>query len=63
MVLIPGIGFMPDQYGHNTPEKEARLLYVAMIRAIEQLILSCDRCSEFTNRLEAALGKVAAKVI
>ena len=61
VVLIPGIGFMPHEY--NTPEEEARLLYVAMTRAIEQLILTCDRPLEFTNRLEMALGKVAAKVI
>ncbi|WP_265277666.1 3'-5' exonuclease [Nostoc sp. KVJ3] len=47
---------MPHQY--NTPEEEARLLYVAMTRAIEQLILTCDRSSEFTTRLEAVLGKV-----
>ncbi|MBD2525643.1 NERD domain-containing protein [Nostoc sp. FACHB-133] len=59
VVLIPGIGFMPDQYGHATPEEEARLLYVAMTRAIEQLILTCDRSSQFTSRLETALGKVA----
>jgi len=25
--------------------------------------MTCDRSSEFTNRLETALGKVAAKVI
>ncbi|WP_138504407.1 DEAD/DEAH box helicase [Nostoc sp. PA-18-2419] len=53
VVLIPGVGYMPHQY--NTPEEEARLLYVAMTRAIEQLIMSCDRSSEFTNRLETAL--------
>ncbi|MCF2152165.1 hypothetical protein IQ276_038415 [Desmonostoc muscorum LEGE 12446] len=46
----------------NQPEEEARLLYVAMTRAIEQLIMSCDRSSEFTSRLETALSKVAAKV-
>jgi hypothetical protein len=62
VVFIPGIGYMPDQYGHGTPEEEARLLYVAMTRAMEQLIMSCDRSSEFTTRLETALGKVAAKV-
>nr|MDZ8286050.1 3'-5' exonuclease [Nostoc sp. ChiSLP01] len=61
VVLIPGVGYMPHQY--NTPEEEARLLYVAMTRAIEQLILTCDRSSEFTSRLETALEKVAAKVI
>lgn len=60
MVLIPGIGFMPDQYGHGTPEEEARLLYVAMTRGIEQLTLTSDRSSEFTNRLETTLGKMAA---
>ncbi|MHC5726439.1 MAG: 3'-5' exonuclease, partial [Nostoc sp.] len=49
VVLIPGIGFMPHEY--NTPEEEARLLYVAMTRAIEQLIMTCDRPSEFTTRL------------
>ncbi|MBD2518283.1 hypothetical protein H6G93_25585 [Nostoc sp. FACHB-973] len=27
-----------------------------------QLIMSCDRSSEFTSRLETALSKVAAKV-
>lgn len=58
VVLIPGIGFMPDQYGHGTPEEEARLLYVAMTRAIEQLILTSDRSSEFTSRLETVLGKL-----
>lgn len=61
VVLIPGIGFMPDEYGHGTPEEEARLLYVAMTRAVEQLILSCDRSSEFTSRLETVLKKVAVK--
>jgi len=56
--LIPGVGYMPHQY--NTPEEEARLLYVAMTRAMEQLILSADACgelrlrsSQFTSRLEA----------
>nr|MDZ8061242.1 3'-5' exonuclease [Nostoc sp. EkiNYC01] len=56
VVGIPGIGYMPNEY--NTPEEEARLLYVAMTRAIEQLILTCDRSSDFTSRLETALGKV-----
>ncbi|MEH2408400.1 3'-5' exonuclease [Nostoc sp.] len=70
VVLIPGIGYMPDQYGHGTPEEKARLLYVAMTRAIEQLILTSvgaarrrHRSSAFTSRLETVLGKMAAKVI
>ncbi|WP_337961476.1 3'-5' exonuclease [Nostoc sp. UHCC 0926] len=61
VVLIPGIGYMPNQYGHSTPEEEARLLYVAMTRAMEQLILTCDRTSEFTSRLETVLKKVTVK--
>jgi hypothetical protein len=55
VVCIPGIGYMPNQ--HSTAEEEARLLYVGMTRAIDQLILSCDRSSEFTSRLESVLGK------
>ncbi len=34
-------------------------MYVAMTRAMEQLILTCDCSSEFTSRLETVLGKVA----
>jgi UvrD-like helicase C-terminal domain/Nuclease-related domain/AAA domain len=63
VVLIPGIGYMPDQYRHGTPEEEARLLYVAMTRAMEQLIITCHRSSEFTSRVETALVKVAAKIL
>lgn len=54
-VLIPGIGFMPT---HNVSEaEEARLLYVAMTRAIDQLVLTCDRSSVFVQRLEAAMNR------
>ena len=56
IVCIPGLGFMPNSKGD--PEDEARLLYVAMTRAIEVLVLSCDRRSEFVERLEGALEKV-----
>lgn len=56
VVFIPGVGFMPTQ---NVPEaEEARLLYVAMTRAIDQLVLTCDRPSEFVQQVEAALAKV-----
>jgi superfamily I DNA/RNA helicase len=58
VVCIPGVGFIPNQHGHGTPEEEARLLYVAMTRTIEQLILTSDRPSKFTSRLEKALNKV-----
>lgn len=56
VVFIPGIGFMPTQ---NVPQsEEARLLYVAMTRAIDQLVLTCDRPSEFVQQVEAALARV-----
>jgi superfamily I DNA/RNA helicase len=57
VVLIPGIGFMPMQ--SKPPEEEARLLYVGMTRAINQLVMTCDRSSSFVRRLERALGRVA----
>lgn len=57
VACIPGIGYMPDEY--NTPAEEARLLYVAMTRAIEQLVLTSDRSSQFTRRLEKALCMVS----
>ncbi|MEP1079560.1 ATP-binding domain-containing protein [Leptolyngbya sp. PL-A3] len=45
VVFIPGLGYLPDS--HSTPEEEARLLYVAMTRAIDQLVMSGDRPSSF----------------
>jgi hypothetical protein len=57
VVLIPGIGFMPMQ--SKPPEEEARLLYIGMTRAINQLVMTCDRSSSFVKRLEQALGKGA----
>ncbi|MBD2057812.1 NERD domain-containing protein [Oculatella sp. FACHB-28] len=56
VVFIPGVGYLPSQY--STPEEEARLLYVAMTRAIDQLVLTCDRESEFVKRVEVALQTV-----
>ena len=56
MVFVPGLGYLPNE--HSTPEAEARLLYVGMTRAIDQLVLTCDRDSEFVQQLNAALAKV-----
>ncbi|WP_231866993.1 DEAD/DEAH box helicase [Anabaena sp. 4-3] len=53
VVLIPGIGYLPRE--NSAPEEEARLLYVAMTRAIDQLILTSDRPSQFTSRLQMVL--------
>jgi UvrD-like helicase C-terminal domain/Nuclease-related domain/AAA domain len=57
VVFIPGIGYLPNQY--STPEEEARLLYVAMTRAIDQLIMTCDRDSEFVKKIQVSRDKVA----
>lgn len=51
-VAIPGLGLMPDK--DAAVEDEARLLYVAMTRATSQLVMSCDRESVFTKRLQVA---------
>ena len=54
LVAIPGIGLMPN--AETTVEEEAKLLYVAMTRATSKLMMTCDRESVFTQRLEAAIG-------
>ncbi|MEA5621178.1 3'-5' exonuclease [Cronbergia sp. UHCC 0137] len=59
IVCIPGVGYMPNE--NQELAEEARLMYVAMTRAIDQLIITCHRSSEFTNRLENALTKVSVK--
>ena len=56
VLFIPGVGYLPNRYGEVTDE--ARLLYVAMTRAIEVLVLSCDRRSAFGERIERVLGRV-----
>jgi hypothetical protein len=57
VVFIPGVGYLPNQY--SAPEEEARLLYVAMTRAIDQLIMTCDRDSEFVKKIQVSRKKVA----
>jgi hypothetical protein len=56
VVFIPGVGFLPNRHGEVADE--ARLLYVAMTRAIEVLELTCDRRSGFVERIEGALAQV-----
>jgi hypothetical protein len=56
VVCVPGVGYMPNENQELT--EEARLMYVAMTRAIDQLIITCHRSSEFTNRVDLALAKV-----
>jgi hypothetical protein len=52
IVAIPGIGYMP--YEKYDERGEARLLYVAMTRAVDRLIVTAHRRSTFAERLLAA---------
>lgn len=55
LVLIPGLGEMPKQ---GEPEAdEARLLYVAMTRAIDRLVMTYKHESEFTRKIKISLEK------
>ncbi|MHC1480399.1 3'-5' exonuclease [Frateuria aurantia] len=56
VVLIPGLGRMPAA-GHDETQ-EARLLYVAMTRATERLVLLHDRESVFSRRIREAINQV-----
>ena len=56
VVFIPGVGYLPNAQGKTADE--ARLLYVAMTRAIETLVLTGDRRSIFVERLKGALGRM-----
>jgi len=57
VVAVPGIGFMPHE--KEAPEDEARLLYVAMTRAMDQLLMTCHRASAFAERVESACVRQA----
>jgi hypothetical protein len=57
LVVIPGLGYMP--HAKEDPAAEARLLYVAMTRAIERLILTAHRNSAFVERLAEAIERVS----
>lgn len=52
VVAIPGIGYMP--FRDQDPREEAKLLYVAMTRAMELLLMTCHRETEFVKRLKTA---------
>lgn len=48
-VIIPGLGYLPNR--NSTPEDDARLLYVAMTRSTDLLIMSYHQESNFVERL------------
>ena len=49
-VGIPGLGYMPHR-DHDIHE-EAKLLYVAMTRAMDTLILTASKASPFVSRIQ-----------
>jgi len=51
LVIIAGVGAMPSKQAE--PASEAKLLYVAMTRATEKLLVTADRQSAFTEILAA----------
>jgi hypothetical protein len=51
LVAIPGIGFMPGK--QKDLAAEAKLLYVAMTRSTDKLLLTCHEKSEFVELLSA----------
>jgi UvrD-like helicase C-terminal domain/Nuclease-related domain/AAA domain len=55
VVAIPGIGFMPMK--EMDAREEAKLLYVAMTRAMHFLLLTSHRESNFVARLKEARAK------
>jgi hypothetical protein len=61
VVFIPGIGFMHSQ--NSSERDEARLLYIAMTRAIHQLVITGDRSSPFVQRLEGAIAKLPSLLV
>jgi hypothetical protein len=56
LVLIPGLGEMPKK--GEAEADEARLLYVAMTRAIDRLVMTYQVHSDFTRRVQEAIGGV-----
>jgi hypothetical protein len=61
VVFIPGVGFLPNQ--QRPVEEEARLFYVAMTRAIDQLVLTYDRKSLFVDKLQTALATLKKNAV
>lgn len=56
LVLIPGLGEMPKK--GEIEADEARLLYVAMTRAIDRLVMTYREHSSFTRRIQDSIGSV-----
>jgi len=60
LVIIPGLGQMPA-VGEDE-SREARLLYVAMTRATERLVLIHHEDSVFSARIRASINEVSGQL-
>jgi hypothetical protein len=60
LVFLPELCAMPNR--HQSEEEEARLLYVAMTRALESLVMTHHADSVFTTRMRATLNQVQAQL-
>jgi hypothetical protein len=60
VVIIPGLGQMPAAAEDET--QEARLLYVAMTRATERLVLLHHEDSVFSARIRASINDVSGQL-
>jgi hypothetical protein len=60
VVAIPGLGFLPGP--ERDSQEEARLLYVGMTRAMEQLLLTWHKPSAFVERLIEARKRTTTGV-
>ena len=60
LVIIPGLGEMPAADGDEAAE--ARLLYVAMTRATERLLLIHRHDSVFSKRIRDSINEVQAQL-
>ena len=58
VVAIAGLGYLPRKM--ETIADDARLLYVAMTRSTERLLMTHHRESSFTSRLQGSLDALAA---
>ena len=54
LVVIPGVGALPGRY--DDPVSDAKLLYVAMTRSTDKLLLTASRESEFVKLLREFSG-------
>jgi len=59
IVAIPGIGNLP--LPKHDESEEARLMYVAMTRSLEHLIMTGDRPSDFLQKLQTLTADQAQK--